>query len=131
MIKIRRFIAAYIDFWLCFIPGYFISLILQPKPYIFIDLINVIFVLLPFIVSITLWVYKDTILKNRSIGKKIMGLYIYDSNHYIVQNKEILIQRIFYELWLFPVSCFLILICNQSIGDQKYKTIVGPKIIWK
>ena len=88
-----------------------------------------IFVLLPFIVSITLWVYKDTILKNRSIGKKIMGLYIYDSNHHIVQNKEILIQSIFYELWLFPVSCFLILICNQSIGDQKYKTIVGPKII--
>ena len=90
-----------------------------------------IFVLLPFIVSITLWVYKDTILKNRSIGKKIMGLYIYDSNHYIVQNKEILIQRIFYELWLFPVSCFLILICNQSMGDQKYKTIVRPKIIRK
>ena len=83
-----------------------------------------IFVLLPFIVSITLWVYKDTI-----FGKKIMGLYIYDSNHHIVQNKEILIQSIFYELWLFPVSCFLILICNQSIGDQKYKTIVGPKII--
>ena len=71
MIKIRRFIAAYIDFWLCFIPGYFISLILQPKPYIFIDLINVIFVLLPFIVSITLWVYKDTILKIVVLAKKL------------------------------------------------------------
>lgn len=81
----------------------------------------------PFVVCITLLVFKDTVLKNRSIGKKIMGLYIYDQDNQIIQHKDVLVQKNFYKLWLFPVSGFLISLCNQSIGDQQYCTVVSTK----
>ena len=81
----------------------------------------------PFVVCITLLVLKDTVLKNRSIGKKIMGLYIYDQDNQIIQHKDVLVQKNFYKLWLFPVSGFLISLCNQSIGDQQYCTVVSTK----
>ena len=128
MKKIIRILADFIDFWLCFIPGFCLSILLQSKPYVYADIINIFFVIFPFVVSATLWVYKDTILKNRSIGKKIMGLYIYDCNNEILQDKNILIQRNFYMLWLCPLSCFLIVTCNQSVGDQKYHTFVSSQI---
>lgn len=86
-----------------------------------------IFAVFPFVVCITLLVFKDTVLKNRSIGKKIMGLYIYDQDNQIIQHKDVLVQKNFYKLWLFPVSGFLISLCNQSIGDQQYCTVVSTK----
>lgn len=88
-----------------------------------------IFAVFPFVVCITLLVFKDTVLKNRSIGKKIMGLYIYVQDNQIIQHKDVLIQKNFYKLWLFPVSGFLISLCNQSIGDQQYCTVVSMKIV--
>lgn len=127
MIKIRQLLAAYIGFWLYIVPGNILLIIFQPNSYIFIDIFNVIFAVFPFVVCITLLVFKDTVLKNRSIGKKIMGLYIYDQDNQIIQHKDVLIQKNFYKLWLFPVSGFLISLCNQSIGDQQYCTVVSTK----
>lgn len=56
-----------------------------------------------------------------------MGLYIYDQDNQIIQHKDVLVQKNFYKLWLFPVSGFLISLCNQSIGDQQYCTVVSTK----
>ena len=43
MKKIKRILADFIDFWLCFIPGFFLSILLQPKPYVYADIINIFF----------------------------------------------------------------------------------------
>ena len=127
MIKIRQLLAVYIGFWLYIVPGNILLIIFQPNSYIFIDIFNVILAVFPFVACISLLVFEDTVLKNRSIGKKIMGLYIYVQDNQIIQHKDVLIQKNFYKLWLFPVSGFLISLCNQSIGDQQYCTVVSTK----
>lgn len=122
--KIRRFIADFIDFWLCFIPGFCLSILLQPKPYVYADSINFIILYMPFLLIYFLSIFKDVIWGYKSFGKRIMKLNIYDRNNQVVISKRTLICRNIVSFWVFPLNVFLIFFRNKTFGDYILNTQV-------
>lgn len=120
-IKIRRLIAFLIDFVILFYVIYFPFYNLAK---ISDNIIFRIFLAIWLItISFNLFLRKDCIIGYESIGKKIMRLKIYQ-NGIRVQDKRLLIDRVFYSLWLSQFYLFMILINNKSRGDLKMNTEV-------
>ncbi len=67
---------------------------------------------------------KNIIFGYESIGKKVMGLKIYDENEKRIKNNKILMDRVYYSLPTFHIYMFMILANNKSTGDKKMKTTV-------
>lgn len=126
MLKIRRLIAAYIDYMIIFIliyiPVSFLSLLKFP---IFID---VILGLLSVLIFFLLFIRKDIIFKNASIGKKILKLEIIFEQENQIPDKSIIIKRNQTSCLYFEFYLFQILFNNKSSGDYKYHTKVVSKV---
>lgn len=120
LLKIRRFLAVYIDFviifYLCYYPFYILD--------IFDNIYYSIFLSSCFLVLFfNIFLIKDCIFGYESIGKKIMFLKIYHNGD-VLKDKKILKDRVYFSIWNFPIYPFMILINNKSSGDNKFGTIV-------
>lgn len=127
-VKIKRIISWIIDIYMYSIPSFIISKFISPKPYLFPDILNIFFQLIPIYLEFLCILYKDFLFKNRSIGKRITGLYIYQNDQEIC-DKYILIERNVKTLMTAPFSIFKVLWKNKTIGDSEYNTFVTSKEI--
>ncbi len=84
--------------------------------------IFILCMMIGFIILILFFTMKDIIMKNRSIGKCIMGLHLYDENNKIIENKELLIYRNLLNIkhyFQFVLSLCTILITNKTYSDNE------------
>lgn len=127
MLKIKRLLACYIDF-IIFLLFFSIPLEFLNDDFLKNDSTDIsLFIIVFMIIFLLLFAFKDIITGNRSIGKRILKLYILDENGNICKNKKILLKRNIRTLELFPMYVFNILQDNKSSGDCKYHTIVESK----
>jgi uncharacterized RDD family membrane protein YckC len=73
------------------------------------------------ILFIAMFISKDLLFKNASLGKKIFGLEIFLENNKI-PNKKTIIKRTSFSFPLFPIDIILIILNNKTRGDVRYKT---------
>lgn len=118
--KLKRLIATFIDLLVPNIIGRIISLVQFRIENKTINYLIAFFIVTFMIVA---FVTKDCIFGNRSIGKRIMSLRIYQDNKEVV-DKKVLIGRIVNAWYSIPLYPIFILINNQSVGDQLYHTEV-------
>jgi uncharacterized RDD family membrane protein YckC len=73
-----------------------------------------------------LFVFRDVILLGRSIGKRILGLYVLDKK---TMEPASVGKRIVRNLFFFAylVDFFILLITKESIGDKIVRTVVVKK----
>lgn len=124
LLKIRRLASIAIDYFLLAFLTNTLSIVFEKSnisSIAYYILYGLAFILLVFII-----VFKDSILKNRSIGKFLMGLQIYDANGEILNDKEKLAWRTVANILFLPLNFFTILYNNKSYADRIYKTCVGP-----
>ena len=93
---VKRLVALYIDLAFASLVSNILSVVFPAEPYIYSDIINTIRFLVPINAILFVIVCKDILFKNRSIGKRIMGLYIYDENGEYVSDKKVLVGRMFH-----------------------------------
>lgn len=119
-IKIKRLLSVVIDGSIV----YFILWLFSLTQYIFDENIaNIIGIIVTMVFIFIIIPRKDCIIGYESIGKKIMGLKIYQNGER-VKNKKILIKRITEGFFGIPFYPIYILIDNKSLGDQKMNTVV-------
>lgn len=84
-----------------------------------------IFILLIFLYPIT-FVSRDVIFKGRSLGKRILGLYVYDKNSLGEASvKQLFLRNIFF--FLYFIDGIVLLVSGQTIGDRVAGTLVISK----
>ena len=127
MIKLRRFLAMYVDFEIIVIIDVSVVQLIMFGYHDSNILMQVISLLLCLIIFFLCIIQKDTIFKNASIGKKIFGLRIFYMNGDI-PDRKVIVDRIKSSLSvLFPLQIINILVNNQTDGDKKCNTIVADK----
>ena len=126
-VKIKRLIAFSIDFlplniltW--HICDFFIKAIK-------IEIIGILLSFLVFGIAIYFFIKKDVLFGYESIGKKLMGLQIYNANGVREKNKDKLTQRVLYSLFnlYMPFYPYMILFTNRSVGDKQVDLFVREK----
>lgn len=128
-IKFKRLLSTYIDFFISILLLSIIIDILIPDTIqdILLDTDGYIS-LITFIIFCGLFIFvfsfKDLTFKNKSIGKRICRLAIYDEFGNEIKNKKLLINRNLYSFEYFIFYPFQIIKNNISSADKKYKTIV-------
>lgn len=119
-IKIKRFLAFYIDMLLIMVASYVFSWTIIwgfDNPQIFPDI---------FLILSVLWaMLRDFTFQNKSFGKKIFHLSIYDSSGKEVYDWKQLLAVNFISTILFPISILTTFTSNQSIGDMLLGTSVS------
>lgn len=124
-LKIKRILAAWIDFMICMTGAIMIGRIISEPFSIFQD--NVIFIAVTMIAYVVMFfgflLSKDRLFGNASIGKKRFGLKIISTDDQTLSNK-ILFQRNHRTLWTWEAYPFMILYDNKSGGDIDYNTMV-------
>ena len=124
-LKIKRILAAWIDFVICMTGALIIGRIVSEPFSKFQD--NVIFTAIAMIAYVVMFfgflLNKDRIFENASIGKKILGLKIISTGNQTLSNK-MLFQRNHRTLWTWGAYPFMILYDNKSGGDIDYNTMV-------
>ena len=121
-LKFRRLLALLIDFILIFSIVYLPSSLISSLA--LNTIVNIIIGFIVIIVFYQLFIHKDTIFQNTSIGKKMLRIYILNENNDKIIDKKILIKRNETTFKVFPIYIFQILINNKSLGDYKYNTRV-------
>ena len=119
--RLKRLVAAIIDF---VIIGYIILIPL----WILDQFINGIFVdifigITGLVAFFNMYIRKDNLVGNNSIGKKIFKLKIYQNEKELTNKKE-LIRRNYITMWTVPYYPFMVLYNNKSKGDIKCNTEV-------
>lgn len=124
-LKIKRTLAAWIDFAICMTGALMIGRIISEPFSKFQD--SVIFIAIAMIAYVVMFfgflLSKDRLFGNASIGKKILGLKIISTDDQTLSNK-ILFQRNHRTLWTWGAYPFMILYDNKSGGDIDYNTAV-------
>ncbi len=119
--KLRRLIAAIIDFviigYIILIPLWVIDQFING---IFIDIFIGITGLVAFF---NMYIRKDCLIGNNSIGKKIVKLKICQ-NEKELKDQKALIKRNYITFWTIPYYPFMVLYNNKSEGDIKCNTEV-------
>lgn len=125
---VKRLVALYIDLAFASLVSNILSVLFPVEPYIYSDIINTIRFLVPINAILFVIVCKDILFKNRSIGKRIRGLHIYDENGEYVSDKKVLVGRIASLISIYFVNDFLEAMHGKKTrGDKKYHTYVGEK----
>ncbi len=127
-VRFRRIIAWIVDWVLLGIPYLVYTAI-------FMDVFNrpsihnigyiLIFMLLVFLYPIT-FVFRDVIFHDRSVGKRIFGLYVIDKNTYQPASvKQRIIRNLLF--FIYPVDGIVLIATKESIGDKIVNTVVIKK----
>lgn len=127
-VRLRRIIAWIIDWNLSGLPcllytTIFMDVFKQPSfqniGYI------LIFMLLVFLYPVT-FVFRDVIFKGRSIGKRVLGLYVFDKNtNESATIKQRIIRNLFF--FIYPIDGIILIATKESIGDKFVNTVVIKK----
>lgn len=123
-IKIKRLIAAYIDMVIAVFSSLLLVYVLTlgnfnlESPIIFQIISSCLYI----VIVVLFIIRKDLVFKNASIGKKILGLKIVDSKNNDILDKKVLVNRNKETLFSFPLYPIYIIISNESVGDEKFKT---------
>lgn len=120
-LRIRRFIAIYIDLYLSLGICYYQNVIVYN--YVSQKLIYALSAILGLFLFAYLIIKKDCLFGYESIGKKIMFLKIYRNNER-VKDKILLANRIKKTACFFVSYPFMIIYNNKSKGDITYNTEV-------
>jgi len=120
MIKIKRLLATFLDVLLILLLMNLMLIILSELNSDFLSYIL-------FLSSFSLLVVKDFIFKNRSLGKRIMGIEIVCLEGFKTLNKTILIKRNFLSLLFGIFYPITVLMWNRSLGDSIYETTIRTK----
>lgn len=117
----KRIVAMIIDYYIIllivYIPLFFYVCINKPEPDILFDDTLFTFIMASCVILI---LFKDLLFKNKSIGKKIMGIEIRDNNNKIPSFPILILRNITVIIW--PIECLLILLKKNRIGDTIFKT---------
>lgn len=120
-VKFRRLIAFIIDFNISiilpiFIFGY-ISTFLQSEVLIILVLFSTV------IFALGIFIARDVIFKCRSLGKRILGLYVYNKKSLTpASKKQCFLRNIF--LCLCLIDGIILLAMGETIGDLVANTFV-------
>lgn len=125
-IKLKRLLATYIDFaFIMIITTLFINIITLGNAKLSSNvIINCVIIFIYLGIVYFLLITKDLLFKNASLGKKILGIEIFNENYEKINDKKIIINRNKASMQDFPIYVFQILISNKSAGDKEYNTIV-------
>lgn len=119
MVKVQRIVAAYIDFMLiCLISSlltYFISFNEEQ--------LSVFSAMVYFISFFLMYIFRDCVFKNASVGKKIMKLKVISDRTQEAMWKTALKRNALLFL-LSPIEILLVIIYNERIGDKIAHTTV-------
>ncbi len=119
--KIKRFLAFYIDIILIMVIGQIFCWFVIwgfDNPVVFSDL---------YLILVFSWaMLRDFTFQNKSFGKKIFRLSIYNSNGEEVYDWKQLLVVNFISTILFPISILTTFVSNQSLGDMFLGTSVLP-----
>ncbi len=119
MVKVQRIVAAYIDFMLiCLISSlltYFISFNEEQ--------LSVFSAMVYFISFFLMYIFRDCVFKNASVGKKIMKLKVISDTTQEAMWKTALKRNALLFL-LSPIEVLLVIIYNERIGDKIAHTTV-------
>lgn len=116
---VKRLVALYIDLAFASLVSNILSVVFPAEPYIYSDIINTIRFLVPINAILFVIVCKDILFKNRSIGKRIRGLHIYDENGEYVSDKKVLVGRIASLISIYFVNDFLEAMHGGKLGEIK------------
>ena len=75
-----------------------------------------------YILSLSMFIFKDIVFKNKSIGKKIIGLEITTKNGQKPKFFILLLRNLFVIIW--PVEFITLIMLKKTIGDIIFKTKV-------
>lgn len=123
-LKIRRLLALFLDIsiitiGLSIILDFIFVNIFTEESYVYIITFSFTYTIFYFALFIT----KDFLFKNASLGKKIFGIAIFSNDE--IPSKKVLFKRVINKLYLFPFIPFMIMKNNKTFGDIKYNTIVN------
>ena len=124
-VRFKRLIAFVIDWNIALFPFvfifFFLTTFLRKE-----SAINLLIVLLCFFAiffAFGMFVLRDVIFKGRSLGKRILGLYVYDkSSLEQASAKQRFLRNVFF--FLYFIDGILLLVTGQTIGDRVAGTLV-------
>lgn len=120
-VKFRRLIAFIIDFYISFFPPIFIFTFLSTFLHSEVLIILVLFSTVIFALGI--FIARDVIFKCRSLGKRILGLYVYNKKSLTpASKKQCFLRNIF--LCLCLIDGIILLAMGETIGDIVAGTLV-------
>lgn len=120
----KRIVAAVIDWNLCGMPALIYSFIFRAvvRSHGISLVIGVLFFF--FVLSFfVLFVFRNVIFGGRSIGKRLLGLYIVDKKTNELPSKQKLVIRNLF-LFIYPIDAIFLIVNKQSIGDMATETAV-------
>lgn len=120
--KIARVLANCLDYFIIYYVCYFILWIVNQ--FLSTTFTDVIIGATLMIAIFLLFCFKDVLFGYESIGKKIMGLKIYDKKGNRVTDKRKLVKRVFHSTYTFPFYVIFVFVNNQTIGDKVCGTTV-------
>lgn len=127
-VSFKRIIAFLIDWNISLIPFVFLfsflmNFGLQQSKITFL-IIPLLF--LTIIFALGMFILRDVIFKGRSLGKRILGLYVYEKSSLIQASvKQCFLRNIF--LFLYIIDGIILLATEQTIGDRVAGTLVMSK----
>ena len=126
-VVLRRFLAAIIDWNLFGLPiiiytNIFDDVFLRPS---FQHSGHLLALVLLVVLMYALFILKDAIL-GRSIGKRILGLYILDeTTKEIASKKQRIIKNLFF--FILPIEIIVLIATKKTLGDSLANTVVVKK----
>jgi len=116
--KVKRLVAAYID--LIVVTAISMLMILIYSKF---DLFKVFYYFNEYlIIAVILYICKDLIFKNKSIGKRAVGIQVLKEDGSIPSSLELILRNVLAFVW--PIEVILIIIQNKKIEDMIFKTII-------
>lgn len=126
MLKLKRLIAISIDFLIIVIVSSIISsiVLINNVSGVVSIILTIIGIFIYVSVFFGMLITKDIVFGNASIGKKVVGIGIYDKHEKPMLDKKILIKRNLELFPTFPIDVIDVLISNKRRGDIIYNTQV-------
>lgn len=128
-VKLRRLLAWIIDWNICGLPVIIImsvfSILFQSDS---IESQNTVAFVMPFIFALfpTMFVFRDLIMRGRSVGKRLTGLIILDKRTgEPIKSSKLIIRNLF--LIILQIDAVILLVSGQSVGDRVAHTAVVLK----
>lgn len=128
-VKLRRLFAWIIDWNICGLP---VIIIISVFHSLFqsnaFESQNTVAFIMPFVFALfpTLFVFRDLIMRGRSVGKRLTGLIILDKRTgEPIRSSKLIIRNLF--LIILQIDAVILLVSGQSVGDRVAHTAVVLK----
>ena len=127
-VRLKRIAAFFIDWNLIWLPALCVawSLLSQKEASQLLLAISFLGAFCGMFVLLAVVVLRDWLLRGRSLGKRIFGLYVYDQETLQKAHpKQLFLRNVFF--FLYPIDGILLLITGRTVGDRAANTVVLTK----